>query len=151
MNRRGFSLIELLTTVMILGLLASIALPKYQQLRKRANAAEIVGAMTTVRAGLYQYNETAGTWPATTALGTVPTGLGVYLPGSGVNQFTGVYHTMGWVAIGSGATSVQILYASITDGTVCSSVYGLLGGAGNVSLLGLCGPTGGFVFLWVDQ
>lgn len=151
MNRRGFSLVELLTTMAVIGLLASIAMPKYQQLRKRAYAAEIVTAMTTVRAGVYQYNETAGNWPGTAALGTVPTGLDTYLPGGGVNLFNGGYHTMGWIALGAGSTSIQIMYASITDGTICTSTYGLLGGAGNSSLLGLCGPSGGFVFLWVDQ
>jgi len=151
MNRRGFSLVELLTTIAVIGLLASIAMPKYQQFRKRAYAAEIVAAMTTIRAGIYQFNETAGTWPGTSALGAVPTGMGAYLPGGGTKLFNGNYHKMGWIALGIGSTSLQIMYASITDGTVCTSTYGLMGGAGNSSLLGLCGASGGFVFLWVDQ
>ena len=153
MNRKGFSLIELLTTVSIIGVLASIALPKYQALRKRANAAEIVSAMTTVRAGAYQYNESIGAWPGTTGLGLVPKGLAQYLPGAGVKMFRGEFHQLGWTLTtvkGLGNTT-QILSASITDGVVCQATYGLWGGAANKDILGLCGPKGGSIFLWIDR
>lgn len=152
MSRRGFTLVELMTTVAIIGVLASIAAPKYQQLRKRANAADIVAAFTNVRSAAYHHNESSGGWPVTTALGTVPGGLGAYLSGGGVALFRGGYHQLGWVSIpalvGDG---MQLLYASISDGLVCQGVYGLLGGARNAELIGLCGASGGFVFMWVDR
>ena len=78
MNRRGFTLIELLPTMSIIGVLASIALPKDQNLRQRATAAEVVANIRTLRLGAFQYNEASGTWPRTTGLGTVPGGVGPY-------------------------------------------------------------------------
>lgn len=151
MNRRGFTLIELLTTMAVIGLLASIATPRYQQIRKRANAAEIVAAMTTIRSAAYQFTDTGGGWPPTSSLGAVPTGLGAYLPAGGIKLFSGAYHQMGWITLSVGTGSLQLLYASMSDGTICTSVYGLLGGARNADLIGLCSPTGGYVFMWVDR
>ena len=150
-TRRGFTLVELMTTVAVMGVLASIAGPRYQQIRKRANAAEIVTAMTTVRSAVYQFNETSGAWPATASLGAVPVGLDGYLPGAGVNLFTGPDHQLGWTATPVGPSPTQVVAASISDGTVCYAVYGLLGGDQNADLLGMCNAGGGFVFLWVDR
>ena len=154
MNRRGFSLVELMTVVALMGLLATIALPKYQMFRKKAVAAEIVAAMNAVRAGAYQFNETAGAWPPSAALGAVPTGLAGYLPGGGTNLFQASDYQLAWFAlriIGFGSTGIQLIYAYVPDGVTCQSVYGLWGGAGNRDLLNLCGGGGGFVFLWVDR
>lgn len=154
MNRRGFSLVELMTTAAILGLLASIALPKYQMLRKRANAAEVVAAMTSLRAGAYQYDETVGAWPATAALGTVPVGLEAYLQGGGETIFNSPYHKLGWLSTsltGAPSGSTELIYAYLEDGVICQGVYGLWGAANNQDVLSLCTAQGGFVFLWVDR
>ncbi|MGE0443427.1 MAG: type II secretion system protein [Gemmatimonadales bacterium] len=151
MNRRGFTLIELLTTTAILGLLATIALPKYQQIRKRGNAAEIVAAMTAIRSGAFQYSESHNAWPPSTLSG-VPTGLGEYLQGGGAQLFDGPYHQMSWLSTPSNSgPPQQMLMASINDGVICQTVYGLLGGTGNADLMGACTVSGGFVFLWVDR
>ena len=152
MNRRGFTLIELMTTTAIMGLLATIALPKYQQIRKRANGAEVVAAMTAVRAGAYQFTDTNGGWPATAGLGVVPVGLGQYLTGGGSTLFHGSYHDLGWLSFSAGgAGTFQLVYAVLNDAVVCQSTYGLLGGATNADLIGFCHAAGGFVFLWVDR
>lgn len=153
MNRRGFTLVELMTTVAVIGLLASLAVPRYQQVKKKAVSAEIVSAMTTVRGAAYNYFETAGAWPATSGLGSVPTGMGQYLPGGGDALFAGTNHQLGWLVMpgGFGFKSTQILYAYADDGVVCQGVYGMWGGVANANVLGFCGAGGGFVFLYVDE
>ena len=44
-GRRGFTLIELLIVVCIVGLLAGIAVPRFQRARSRALATNAVGSM----------------------------------------------------------------------------------------------------------
>lgn len=154
MNRRGFSLIELLTVVSVIGLLASIALPKYQHLRKKAVAAEVMSAMRTARAAAFQFAEAAGTWPPSAGRGRVPTGLGPYLPGGGVVLFRAPNHQLTWntrAVNGGGRRSTQSISAFIPDAATCQGVYGLWGGRANPDLLNQCGRTGGTVFLWVDR
>ncbi len=153
MNRRGFSLIELMTVVAIIGLLASIALPKYQALRKRAIAAEIVTNVRTLRLGAFQYNESSGVWPETSKLGGVPAGVGPYLPGDGSTVMQGTDYALGWSTTAADKTSgaIQMIQVALTDGTLCLAVYGLLGGKSNADVLASCDKTGGNIFVTIDR
>ncbi len=154
MNRRGFTIVELLTVVAVMGLLASIALPKYQQIKKKADSAETVTAMTAVRLAAFQYSEATGNWPATAASGKVPAGLGAYLTGGGAKTFQSTYHKLRWTTLkiaGRKPPAAQVITASITDGVVCKSVFGLWGGAGNREVVGSCAAKTGTVTLYIDR
>jgi prepilin-type N-terminal cleavage/methylation domain-containing protein len=154
MNRRGFTLIELLTTLSIMGLVASIALPKYQNLRHKAVGAEIVANIRTLRLGAFQYNETSGTWPRTAPLGRVPNGVAPYLSGNGQAVMQGANYRIRWASTGvnrRNRRSVQTIQVRLTDGYLCQSVYGLMGGRRNLELRASCNRRGGNVFLTVDR
>lgn len=79
-SRRGFSFIELLTVMIVIGILASIALLRYRDFTNEALAARIGTDMETVRlAALNYYSETSA-WPPEAAAGQVPPELQRLLP-----------------------------------------------------------------------
>ncbi|RKY87117.1 hypothetical protein DRQ09_04990 [candidate division KSB1 bacterium] len=51
-NKRGFTLIELVMVIVILGILASVAVPKFQNIADKAREAATLGVVGGVRAGI---------------------------------------------------------------------------------------------------
>ncbi len=65
MNRKGFTLIELIMVIVLLGLLAIVAIPKYYDLQQDAKLASDKGVVGGVRAGIYTYFAKNKAYPAT--------------------------------------------------------------------------------------
>ena len=82
LTARGFTFVELMTVIIILGLLAGIAILKYIDLRNAARAAEVAGDFRTVMVAAYNYYSDHNDWPPDGAAGVVPPSLVQYLPGS---------------------------------------------------------------------
>ena len=85
MNKKGFTLLELLVVVLIIGILASIALPQYEMAVTKAKVASILPIMRRWKDALQEYKlqhgdynvlgDTAGeylgvTWPSDWEYGT---------------------------------------------------------------------------------
>lgn len=61
--QKGFTLIELMIVVAIIGILAAIALPAYQDYTKRTHVSEGLSLAAGAKASLTEFYSSAGHWP----------------------------------------------------------------------------------------
>jgi prepilin-type N-terminal cleavage/methylation domain-containing protein len=71
-SRRGFTLIEMLVVFVVIGILASISILKYIDLRRTAQTARVSGDFNTIKIAVYTYYSDSNTWPAEVGPGVVP-------------------------------------------------------------------------------
>jgi type II secretory pathway pseudopilin PulG len=73
-------MVELLIVVTIVGILSSIAIPKFRAVKRRATATQIVGDFDVVRHAAMSFFVDSGYFPAEAGGGAVPQNLTAYLP-----------------------------------------------------------------------
>jgi prepilin-type N-terminal cleavage/methylation domain-containing protein len=133
MKRKGFTLIELMMTVAIISILASVAIPKFGNMLAKTKESSTKGALGGIRSALsIYYSDMEGVNPPVGGLITALTTGGKYLdhlpyarvplPGnhgdqSGVLDFAGVYTDVGdWVYFAStGAVAVNCIHPDTTS------------------------------------
>jgi len=89
--QKGFTLIELMIVVAIIGILAMIAIPAYQTYLIRAQIAEGLNIVGPVKQALAEYHKDTGNYPANNAQAAllIPTSYaGSYVTSMSVNGAT---------------------------------------------------------------
>ena len=72
-NQRGFTLVELMITIVIVGVLATVAIPLYQANVKRAKGSESDASMGSIRTALRVYYAENSAYPIRAGYGPVHT------------------------------------------------------------------------------
>jgi prepilin-type N-terminal cleavage/methylation domain-containing protein len=72
LSRRGFTLIEMLVVFVVLGILSSIAILKYIDIRNSAHAARVAADFNAIKIATYAYYTDDYKWPAEVGPGIVP-------------------------------------------------------------------------------
>ena len=62
-NRKGFTLVELLVVISIIGILSAIAIPKFTDSTKTARGAKIQADLRTMESAFQIYYASAGSYP----------------------------------------------------------------------------------------
>ena len=69
---RGFTLVEIMIVVVIIGLLAALAIPAFQRVQRASQNARIVNDFRVFTQSFEIYNSQNGTWPGNAGAGVVP-------------------------------------------------------------------------------
>jgi len=85
-TRAGFTLIELMIVVVIIGILAAVAYPSYQNYALRTKRSDAKAALTELNNRQEKFYAMCNTYAAVgTVAGTFPTSPGACVPASGLN------------------------------------------------------------------
>jgi len=127
-NRKGFTLIELMIVVAIIGILAAIAIPNFLAMQLRAKRAELPSNLDGIRTAQKAYH---AEWDSFSSASATPSSV----PGRNQVNFTAggftSFQNLGWVADGKVrgqyATTLSAAAASAADdftATATSNVDG---------------------------
>ena len=120
-NQAGFTLIELMIVIAILGILAAIAIPAYQDYSVRAKVSEAINVASPAKLAVAEFLSSEGRWPTTRTEAGVADVISKY-----VDELT-LFGDAGIPTDFAGGVTARIIVDVNTDQTGVDSITGNVG------------------------
>jgi len=130
--QKGFTLIELMIVVAIIGILAAIAIPAYQDYIVRSKVTELVTAASACKNSVSEYYQTNNAAPADTEAAGCSSNTTQYVTGLSVDN--GVIEVLATATVGGGITATDGVTLTPTYASAAGTVSWACGAAGAMPL-----------------
>jgi len=128
-DARGFTIVELMTVLLVIAILAGMMVLRYAEVKDRAIAAQATADMDNVRLAAYSEFYDTGRWPTASGTGVVPPELVPYLgAGFSFNRSDYTLQFENFVPVGGGSSptyQVAIRFSSTNQNLVNTMIHGV--------------------------
>lgn len=140
-QQRGFTLIELMIVVAIVGILAAVALPAYSNYTARAQMTEGLRVISGLQADISLATAEAGSTTATVSAAAVASAL----------ILDGKYFDAGGVTVNTANGQISVAFNSGAVNGVTMTVTPTVVGAGQIARWQCAGSGGGYQASWLPS
>jgi len=85
-SKKGFTLVEIMVVVVIIGLLAAIAIPAFTKARENSQNARLANDFRTYSGAIETFSLETGQFPEDSDTGSIPAGMAIYIKTSDWNE-----------------------------------------------------------------